>query len=190
MIEHVIADVASGLGATVTVVDADEGTELTGLDLELVFEDEVGLDDGQGEISGGVPSDIAVPKQSISTFSSDEIGCSDHTDLIESLSVVLPEWLPAQREQIHQCLKHPTSLKIPNPSSSPRTFFNLLLLRIQNRNRNRSGPPSLTQREREREKREKETLSFIKMWEGGAQVKREVGAHVSRERLGEGCVRW
>ena len=167
MIEHVIADVASGLGATVTVVDADEGTELTGLDLEMVFEDEVGLDDGQGEISRDVLSDITVPKQSIS---SDEIGCSDHADLIDSLTVVLPEWPPAQREQIHQCLKHPTSLKNPNPNSNSRTFFNLILLPIQNRNR--SGPPSLT----EREKREKETLGLIKLW--------EVGAQVSRGRLG------
>ena len=41
--------------------------------LEQVFEDEVGLDDGQGEISGGVLCYIAVPVAPIFTFYSDEI---------------------------------------------------------------------------------------------------------------------
>ena len=41
--------------------------------LERVFEDEVGLDDGQGEIFGGVLCYIAVPVAPIFTFSSDEI---------------------------------------------------------------------------------------------------------------------
>ena len=100
MPEQVIADVASGFRATVAVVYADEGTERTRLDLELVLEGEVGLDDGQGEISGGILSDIAVPKQSIFTFSSSTtiIGVSDHTDWIKILTTVLAKWLPAQRE--------------------------------------------------------------------------------------------
>jgi hypothetical protein len=125
MAEQVVADIARSLGATVAVVDANEGAEGPGLDLALVLEDLVGLDHGHGEISGGRPSDIAKPQQSMFAFSSTgtvaAIG-AEHADGIEFLTA---EWLQAEREQIHQCLEHPTSLINPNPNSSQREHWNL-----------------------------------------------------------------
>lgn len=116
MAVQVVADIASSLGATVAVVDANEGPEGPGLDLALVLEDLVGLDHSHGELAGGELSDIAKPQQSILAFSSTGTAAAigaDHADGIEFLTA---EWLQAEREQIHQCLEHPTSLINPNSS--------------------------------------------------------------------------
>jgi hypothetical protein len=121
MAEQVVADIASSIGATVAVIDANEGPEGPGLDLALVLEDLVGLDNGHGEVSGGKPTQIAKPQQPILAFSSTGTAAAigaDHADGIEFLTA---EWLQAEREQIHQCLEHPTSLINPNPNSSPST---------------------------------------------------------------------
>lgn len=144
MAEQVVADIASSLGATVAVVDANECPKGPGLNLALVLEDLVGLDHGHGEISGGRPSDIAKPQQSMLAFSSTgtvaAVG-AEHADGIEFLTA---EWLQAEREQIHQCLEHPTSLINPNPNSSQREHWNLF-------RRLRNGSPSFEEKKRGRE---------------------------------------
>jgi len=129
MAKQVIANVSGGVRPSVTVVYADEGTERTGLDLALVFENLVGLNDGHGEITGGIFSDVAEPEQAVSAFSPGECA-PDNSDGIQSISIA-PERLPTKREQIHQCKEHTTSLGNPNPKAPNAGTANLApILRI------------------------------------------------------------
>jgi len=129
MAKQVIADISGGVGSSVTVVYADECAERTGLDLALVFENLVGLNYGHGEIAGGIFSDVAEPEQAFSAFSPGEVA-PDNSDGIVSISIA-PERLPTQREQIHQCQEHTTSLGNPNPKASNAGTANLApILRI------------------------------------------------------------
>lgn len=73
--EQVIADVSRGVGATVAVVNADEGSKGTRLDLALVFEYLIGLNDGHGELAGAILSDVTEPEQAVLAFSSTDNAC-------------------------------------------------------------------------------------------------------------------
>ena len=44
-------DEARGIGASMAIVDTDEGSKGSNLDLALVFERSVGLDDGDGQVA-------------------------------------------------------------------------------------------------------------------------------------------
>jgi hypothetical protein len=55
--KQVVADELGGVGAAVTVLDADEGGGGASLDLAVVLEVLVGLDDGEGVLAGGVAAE-------------------------------------------------------------------------------------------------------------------------------------
>lgn len=114
-----------------TVVDADEGAERTRLDLALVFENLVGLNDSHGEITGAIFSEVAEPEQAVFAFS------SDNSDGIDSISIAAKR-LPTQREQIHQCLEHTTSLGNPNPNPNAPNAGAASLAPIRERERERT----------------------------------------------------
>lgn len=63
--EEAGVDEAGGLRAAVAVVDADVGGRGGGDDLALVLEGRVGLDDGDGELTGGVGLEVKVPEEAV-----------------------------------------------------------------------------------------------------------------------------
>lgn len=65
--EEVVGDESGGFGTSMAVVDTDIRGGRRGEHLSLVLERRVGLDDGDGEVAGGVGLEIHVPHQSIST---------------------------------------------------------------------------------------------------------------------------
>lgn len=64
--EEAGVDKSGSLGPAVAVVDADVGCGGRSENLALVLERVVGLDDGKGELAGGVGLEVHVPEQTVS----------------------------------------------------------------------------------------------------------------------------
>ena len=184
MPKQVIADISRCVGSSMSIVYTHEGPKRTWLDLALVFENLVCLDHGHREITWAILSDIPEPEQAVFAFSSTGPTtkiATNSSNGIESASTT-PEWLPTEREQIHQCLKHPTSLRNPIPNTqnrnlakvSPSLFFCQRCYSVWNLGEEREG----WKREIWRRRRE----------EGCAE--RRIGRRRRLARRDAGCVRW
>lgn len=106
-----IANVSSRVGPAVAVVDPDESPKVAALELELVLDHLVSLDHRHRELDAvAALAEVPKPKQPVTALTADAIRGEDAAGAAAGRRI---DRAPAEIDQSHQRIEHPTSLSTP-----------------------------------------------------------------------------